>query len=1372
MNRPFLVFLLSLILAQSNAANAVPLRFEHLTVNDGLPENSVRSILQDRHGFLWFGTQNGVARYDGTDMIIHLPDPEDPGSIGIRFVLAMAEDDTGAIWLGSYSSGISRYNSSSETFTNFSSDGDNEPGPGIAEIEAAPDGVWVTSGDGGLYRARGSQFERIPVPPFATGPTGGLTGLDVTAEELWVGSSRQGVAVQHRTSGQWQQLRADSQDSKSLPSDFVTFIHRDGEGRVWVGGRAGLGLYQGNGRFTVFKPRPDLGETEANYLVCATEDAKGGIWIGSAVGLYHFDPATGEFTLYAHDPENPDSPVMGPVLSILSDQSGILWAGSWHTGLNKYNPGSNKFDVYLHDPDDPGSLDADAIGTMYEDSQGILWVGTGSRSAGGTIGGLNYRNPGETSFTRIPFPELGDTRVRTVNVILESRDGTLWLGTNLGLWQVNESRDLILRPATTADAPGALFQGMVTDLTIDKAGRLWVAAWNGGLFRLDPLTKTWTTYLADPADAHSLLSNDLTTLCVDGLGQLWVGADSGGLQIYDPQRDRFGFALDPEVNLETVFQIIPSGLQQVLVSTGAGILKCERGRIIRSYTTRNGLPSDYAGRIVLDLNGDLWASTGLGLARVDAETDAVTVFDSRDGLPRNEIHFGVLQTEDGHLYFGGHHGLISFHPDSLLVNTYIPPVHITEIMISDEILDVGDGSPMTESLNSLDELRLGPDQNDISLTFASLDYALPERNRYRYRLEPLYEEWRIADETHAAHYTNLDPGTYTFAVQGSNGDGIWNEIPTYLKIIISPPWYLTIWARALYVLSFAGMVIMIYRVLLNRERMRMALELERTEASHLQNLDHLKSRFFANISHEFRTPLTLLMSPLQGLQDNPTSGSPELFGTMARNARRLGRLIDQLLDLSRLEADRMPARWRQGDWCQFMRALTSSFSTIADQRGIVLEAVWPKTTDPAWYDRDMIDKVLVNLLSNAVKFTPSGGEVTSTVTVAETSQPHAWPGVAGEGSTMGEAVMMTITVHNTGSFISAEDLESVFDRFHQVIENADFGDLGSGIGLALVKELVEWCGGSVGVQSDRETGTTFVASIPLFHSQPPGHVASVETEEPRAKMPLMESPETDAEEEDFDEAGDGAMPTLLMVEDNADLRNYVRTELADEYQVLVAANGRTGLDLARREIPDLVLSDVMMPEMDGIELCRVLKADDLTNHVPVILLTARAEADSRREGLESGADDYVAKPFAVSELRIRIRNLIEQRRLLAERYDKLEVARPGRAANPVPSADDRFLTRAREIIAANLEDPEFRVEALCKEIGMSRTQLHRKLKAVAGRSAGDFVRVERLNKAAELLGEGEANVTEVAYSVGYRSLSQFAKAFREQFGMAPSDFEA
>ena len=1367
--RPLLTII---VISLAGYSSAGPIRFEHLTVNDGLPENSIRAIIQDQEGFLWFGTQNGVARYDGAGMEVHLPNPDDPGSIDIRFVLSMAEDDTGSIWMGSFSAGISLYDPVLERFTNFPS-GEGYPGPGITTIRPAADGVWITTATNALFRAVGHQLEQITVVPLQPVLGLGLTGLDVTPREVWVGSTQNGLAHLDRSTSTWRIMRNDPDDPESLPSDFITFVHRDRQGRVWVGSRAGLALHKGDGRFTIFKPRPDLGAVEANYLVCITEDPSGRLWIGAASGLYLFDPDTGTFVHHVHDPDKPDSPVLGPVLSIHCDRSGIIWAGSWHTGLNKYDPGSSKFEVLLHDPSDPHSLDESAIGSVFEDSRGTLWVGTGPRTPTGRGGALNRRRPGQYGFDRIHFPGNNEARVRTVYRIIEDRQGDLLLGTNLGLWQYEEGRGTIIRPDFLATAPAAVINGRILDMGIDGAGRIWVTVWLVGVHRYDPLTSVWKSFRADPADPASLMDDGLSTVCLDESGQFWLGSDKAGLQVFDPATDSFLTVPGLEGEMASVGAIVPAGEGRVLVSTGAGILLCEPSGIVQTFTTRTGLPSDYAGQIILDLNKDLWVSTGLGLARTDLEGGPVTVFDERDGLPRNELYFASHISGSGQIFFGGHSGLVSFHPDSLQRKEFVPPVHITGISLHDERLAVGPDSPLQRSLRVTETLNLDPLQNDISLTFASLDYAHPERNRYRYRLEPHDGDWREATELNAAHYTNLDPGTYRFSVMGSNSDGLWNETPTTLRIVIAPPWYKTKWANAVFGLALLLLVIGIYRQLLNRERMRMDLVIERAEASHLHELDQLKSRFFANISHEFRTPLTLLSSPLRKLQEDPSTGTPELFGTMARNARRLGRLIDQLLDLSRLEADSMPTHWRHGDWVQFLKAMATSFGTLADQQNILLESNWPEENPPAWYIPDLLDKVVVNLLSNALKFTPSGGEVILAVSVAGKPRPHPWPGSTGEQGEMPDADMITVMVRNTGSHIPPDDLEFVFDRFHQVVEQSDFSDLGSGIGLALVKELTEWCGGQVGVTSDLQTGTTFTVTLPVYLSAPQGALAPEAAEaitpstDPSREL---EAPETDGDE--IEEGIESTLPSILIVEDNADLRHYVRDELSDEFQVLVAANGKSGLELARREIPDLVLSDVMMPVMDGLELCRQLKADDLTNHIPVILLTAKAEASSRKEGLQTGADDYVAKPFDVEELRIRIQNLIEQRRLLAERYNQLEVARPGRAPNPVPSADDRFLARARDIIADHYEDPDFRVDGLCREIGMSRTQLHRKLKAVSGRSAGDFLRTERLNKAAEMLATGEKNVTEVAYSVGYRSLSQFAKAFREQFGMAPSDFEA
>jgi signal transduction histidine kinase/ligand-binding sensor domain-containing protein/DNA-binding response OmpR family regulator len=1348
-------------------AGDAPIRFEHLTINDGLPENSVRAIMQDRDGFLWFGTQNGLARYDGVRMESFLPDPGRTGSIGIRTLLSLAEGRDGGIWIGSYSAGVSRYDPRLDSFTNYAAEGDSLPGSGVPAIRVTDDGVWFCSGGGAVHRWTDGAFTTLDVPPF-TADRHPLTALEINDHEVWVGAESGGLAWQDRATGTWRHLRHDAADPFSLPSDFVTFVWRDDAGRLWVGGRAGLGLHRGDGRFTVYRPRPSQGASEANYLLAMDQDADGTYWVGAANGLYRFDPDSGSFELFAHDPLNPDSPVRGPVLSVLCDASGVVWGGSWHTGLNKHDPGGRKFEIYAHDPAVAGSLADDAIGAVFEDSRGTLWVGTGGLPPGGIRGGLYRRDPGADGFRRLSIPELPTQRVRTINAITEGQGGVIWLGSNVGLWQVDPDCDCLVRPRGLPSLPTALVSGPITDMMVDGTGCFWVTAYGAGVYRFDPVAGSWSVFRADPDDPRAMPRDQSVSVCSDDLGRVWIGMDSGELGVYDSGQDAIRRVPLPGLDLEGITSIVAADSGRIWVSSVAGALLCDPDGVVRSWSVRNGLPSDETGQLLVDRRGAVWVSTGLGLARIDETSRRVTVFDRRDGLLRNEIFFAACRTAGGRLFFGGHYGLVSVHPDSLRTNAHVPPVYVTELRVRDQRLGVGEDSPLQQALPHAREIRLDHTRNDLTLGFAALDFARPERNEYRYRLDPYDADWRTPASRRAAHYTSLDPGRYTFSVMGSNGDGVWNTTAATLDIVITPPWWRSGPANAVYALVVFAGFLLVYRQIVNRERMRTALEIERAEARHLQDLDQLKSRFFANISHEFRTPLTLLSAPLRRLQDDPQSGSAELFGTMARNARRLARLIDQLLDLSRLEADRMPARWRRGDWLTYLRAMVSPFATAAEQRGIVLNAAWPAQAPVAWYEADLLDKVLGNLLTNALKFTPAGGEISVTAGLAAAAS-HPWPGQADGDGEAGEAHLLTLGVTNTGSHIPADEIDHVFDRFHQVVEQTDHGDLGSGIGLALVKELVEWCGGSVAVRSDRSSGTTFTAVLPLYVAPPPGAAAAAEAESARAGVvPEDAQPGVD----DEDEVADTGLPTVLMAEDNADLRAYVRSELADEFRVLVAANGRAALDLARDEIPDLVLSDVMMPEMDGLELCRMLKSDDLTNHVPIILLTARAESDSRKEGLQTGADDYVAKPFDVEELRIRARNLIAQRRLLAERYAQLEVARPGRAANPVTSADDRFLARIREIIAENIDDPDFRVDALCREIGMSRTQLHRKLTAVAGRSAGEFLRLERLNRAAEMLGEGESNVTEVAYSVGYRSLSQFAKAFREQFGMAPSDFQA
>ena len=808
----FLFFALTLVVPSSFALTP---RFEHLTTDDGLPENSVRSILQDRLGFLWFGTHNGLARYDGYDMEVFLPDPNDSNSIFPRFLVALAQDDTGMIWIGSYTNGLSRYDPNTGRFKNYRSDPTNPeslPGSKVEKICPADDGLWLALGDAGLVRFDGEKFHRVPIMlpdgPMDLDSYPELTSLLITDDRIWAGTLRNGLAIRDRRGGSWRLLRHDPDDPRSLPSDWITDIFKDLSGRTWVATRTGLALYRGDDGFEVFLPEdPHSPQPERNYLVKIDADTHGDLWIGSAVGLYHFSPRTGKFTLYAHDPKHPSSPVLGPALSVLVDRSGIIWAGSWHTGLNKFDPLSQKFDIFLHDDEDPGSLDYDAVVSIIEDRRGVLWVGTGSMSSGGTSGGLNRQDPGTDHFQHIPLPDDPNVRIHRFNAIAEDRKGRLWLGTNKGIWRLSDDRTKIIRPPEIAGETDQLRQGSVISLLVDQSERLWVTMWNGGLHRFDPRDKKWTSYWHDPRDSTSLSSNELSALCLDDRGRVWVGTDQAGLHLYKPESDSFQRFHSTVSGSEAVISLLPATDGRVWVGSSAGVLLVSQENWIEwSFTSHDGLPSDFLGRIQVDNHGSLWVSTAKGLVQLDPDSRQYSVFDRRDGLPRNELYFASLLRSDGQMMFGGHHGMISFNPGDVQSNPFIPTVVLTDFEVDDQSLNIGPDSPLKTSLQQTSEVVLKHQQNNISIAFSSLHFAHPERNNYHFRLDPEDEDWRIADEGRTAHYTNLDPGNYRFEVKGSNSDGIWNPEPTVLLITIQPPWWQTNAAMVMYVVLIALLI--------------------------------------------------------------------------------------------------------------------------------------------------------------------------------------------------------------------------------------------------------------------------------------------------------------------------------------------------------------------------------------------------------------------------------------------------------------------------------------------------------------------------------------------------------------------------------------
>ncbi len=719
-------------------------------------------------------------------------------------------------------------------------------------------------------------------------------------------------------------------------------------------------------------------------------------------------------------------------------------------------------------------------------------------------------------------------------------------------------------------------------------------------------------------------------------------------------------------------------------------------------------------------------------------------------------------SKDGEIFLGTDNGMISFYPDSIRLNQYVAPIKITDFKIQNRTVLPGDKSVLQKSITYMDKLELKHNQDHLSFEFAILNYLDPELNQYKYILEGLDKDWIYSGSRNFAIYSNLKPGNYTFRVTGSNNDGIWNPSGTSLGITINPPPWLTWWAYVVYGFILIGIILLYRRYLLSRTKLRTAVEIERMEKEKVEELDHMRSRFFANISHEFRTPLTLLLGPIEELTKNLPALSATnkgLLQTMKRNSQRLQHLVSQLLDISKLETGKVKIQVSEGNLTEFIRTIILSFLSLAESKNIRYEFDLPEIPWQVYFDGDKLEKILTNLVSNAFKFTPSGNDIKITLKYISEDGNDA-------------PLFAEISVQDTGRGIPAEKLARIFDRFFQVSDSDTREQEGTGIGLALTKEMVELYRGEAHVESEIGVGSTFTVKLPiskvLFKEDEIAKVASGEEHIP--VKPIFEPAEPDKRglTDSYTRVKDKNTPVLLIVEDNNDLRNYISRNLSDMYQILEAENGKQGRNMAIENIPDLVITDLMMPEMDGTELCQHLKNDPRTDHIPVIMLTAKADRSSMLEGLKTGADDYLIKPFDAEELQVRVRNLIEQRKKLRERFRKEFLT--DQAGYKLPAPEDEFMIRVLDCMEQHMTKSEFNVEQMGKELSLSRMQLYRKILAMTDHTPSELIRNTRLKMAARMFVEGHKNVTRVMLSVGFDTSVHFAQYFRELFGINPSEY--
>ncbi len=1341
------LLLLLLPVAQDSWAQPTA-RFRHLNKKDGLSQGSVFAIAQDQDGFMWLGTRDGLNKYDGYRFTVYRQQPEKPGSLVYNDIRTLYFDpQQKQLWVGTLN-GLSRYNAAADTFINYHPE--RHPA-GLSSysirclLRDTRGRLWVGTANGlNLYNEAKDHFIKITTDDPALAGKEISVMLEDRQGRLWLGMEAGLIELLPRPNGGFLLKKVLHAGNTDLPlADYqIKALVEDAKGNLWLGTQDGGVHYwdRQENRILVYSHQSNNPNSLSHNNVRAMSLAPdGSLWIGTFVGLNRFMPGQNRFQRFLKEELNPASISHTSVRAVFFDRRGGLWVGTYHGGVNYYDPGLSRFRHFEHQPNQ-NSLSNNVVSCFVEDEQNNFWIGTEG-------GGLNYWNRQNGTFTNYAANPANRNSLSGDNVKTVLQDGQqLWIGTFMqGLNQL----DILTRKFRHFRHE----EGNALSLSNDNVysllrenNHLWIATYGGGLNRLDLTSGQFHHYRHRAADSLSLSSDWGRVLFRDRRGQIWVGTEKGLNLVLRDSLDALSLRFRrylPDVQVYSMYEDAQGTLWVGTFTDGLFALRPENSAY-RQFKETDGLPGHTIFGIVADETGKLWLSTNNGLSCFDPLTATFINYNYSDGLQNLEFNYNAYyRARSGELLFGGTNGFTLFQPAHIQPDSYISPLVFTDLKWFNELVSVDDKRGLLKTtLNQTQALTFRYNEASFTIGFAALDYFNPGNNRYAFMLEGLDNKWNYTTGQTEANYTIQRPGIYTFRLRGANSDGVWNPDERQLKITVLPPPWRSAWAYLLYAVLLAGALYGVFRYISLQHR----LQLEQLAMRQQEELSELKLRFFTNITHEFRTPLTLMLGPLEDLLQKTDTGARPQLSAIHRNAQRLLNLVNQILTFQKIEADHELLQATENNIIPFLRDIFESFVETAHLRR--MNYTFEAETDElmVWYDADKLEKVFFNLLSNAFKFTPDGGSISL--------QVHK------------DNDRAVIAVEDTGNGIKPELHEQIFKRYYEKVATAQTGFKGSGIGLALSRQLVTLHHGDIRVQSEVGQGATFMVTLPLgcAHLQE-NEMAEAHPIQSAAKAVPVASVTTSPEPT----SALSDAPLLLLVEDNAEVRAYLSEIFRDNYRLRLASNGREGLAAAQKVQPDLVISDVMMPEMDGNELCRQLKTDITTSHIPVVLLTARAAQVFKIEGLEIGADDYITKPFSPEELRLRVRNLIQVRHQMRERFARVLNFEPREIA--VTSADEDFLRRAMDVAERHIEHPGFTAEQFAYELAVSRPLLFTKLKALTNQTPNNFMKTIRLKRAAQLLRQRKLNVSEVAYKVGFRDTRYFSKCFQEQFQQTPSEYK-
>ena len=1336
-----------------------------------LSNSLINAVYQDRKGFIWIATENGLNKFDGTRFSIYRHNATDSTSLKNNYVRTLFEDSRGNFWIGCIN-GLQRYDRATDNFHElFISRKDGRKNPHITSIIERRNGdLWIaTSGQGAISLKKNSNPASFHIETELTDRIGS-NYLNVIFEDsrqnLWIATEEKGL---YRYSPESKELKS-YKAPYHIAGDDVSAICEDAHGQIFVGTLT-KGLFrlssrqEGNFEPVLYQNRMNL---NIRTLII---DTRGKLIIGTdGEGVKEYQPQQ-DIIVDSEINAGPFDFSKSKVHSLIEDKDHNLWLGIFQKGLILVPGISNKFDYYGYKSIHNNTIGSSCVMAIHTDEQATIWIGTDNDG----LYAINDQGKQLRHYTH----QAGNPQSvpGTILCLYEDSNQELWLGSYFdGLARMNK------QTGTCQDAT-SLLQGnlnagkpKVSCIIEDKNKNLWVGTYGSGLYKINLPTQHVTYYEStrnenDDWSINRLPNDWISYLLEDKEGMIWIGTYKG-LAVLNPQTDNF-INYKKQNNLlpgYVVYSLLESSNGEIWAGTSEGLVCLNKDRLTPVlFTTADGLPSDIICGLAEDEKKNIWISTHQGISKLNPPEKKFINYYAGDGLQGNEFtRTAVFKDKRGKIFFGGTNGVTAFYPQDITEIKKEMNVLITGFHVANRPVKKGDKSGnnvITDTaVMDTEQFTLAYNENTFSIDFSVLEFSNPDRISYQYKIKELGDEWISTQPgTNRVTYSSLKPGKYTFSVQARDHNNFSN-IRT-VTIAITPPWYQTWWAKVIWGCLGALLIYALTMYILSRIRHRQ----EVMRQKHMEQINEAKLQFFINISHEIRTQMTLIISPLEKLLAEHSEKQP-VYLMIYRNAQRILRLINQLMDIRKLDKGQMHLKFRETDIVGFINDLMQTFNYQAQKKNITF--TFEKELEGAdslkvWIDLNNFDKVLMNVLSNAFKYTHEGGNIE---VLLKTGHNDAYRGALKD--------YFEIDITDNGIGIDKNKIKQIFERFYQIDNDMTQSNFGTGIGLHLSRSLVELHHGIIKAENREDgQGTRFIIRLPLGSN----HLKAEELENPEetgseptiSQLPKDSIYETEEENKTNEYRKHKAKTRyrVLIVEDDEEIRRYIRSELDSDFRIYECTNGREGLETILKEKPDLVISDVMMPEMDGITLCRKIKQNININHIPIILLTAKSKAEDQIEGLEIGADAYIVKPFNTELLRTTISNLIANRERLRGKLVGEQQVEEKITKIEMKSNDEILMSKVMKTINDHLADPTLNVEMLAANVGMSRVHMHRKLKELTNQSARDFIRSIRLKQAANLLREKNLSVSEVAYATGFSNLSHFSNTFRDFYGISPSEYK-